>query len=90
LNAAVANAFDTGVRTRTRSVIVIHKDRIIAEKYDMGFKDSKILGWSMTKALRPPFWNTGKKGKYDIYKPAPIAEWQQDKRKILQQMICFT
>jgi hypothetical protein len=26
-----------------------------------------------------------KKGKYDIYKPAPIAEWQQDKRKILQQ-----
>jgi hypothetical protein len=25
--------------------------------------------------------NTGKQGKYDIYKPAPIVEWQQDKRK---------
>jgi CubicO group peptidase (beta-lactamase class C family) len=31
---------------------VIHKDRIIAEKYDTGFdKDSKILGWSMTKSI---------------------------------------
>jgi CubicO group peptidase (beta-lactamase class C family) len=30
---------------------VIHKDRI-AEKYDTGFdKDSKILGWSMTKSI---------------------------------------
>jgi hypothetical protein len=36
---------------RTRSVIVIHKDRIIAEKYDTGFdKDSKF-GWSMTKSI---------------------------------------
>jgi CubicO group peptidase (beta-lactamase class C family) len=51
LNSAVANAFDTEDK-RTRSVIVIHKDRIIAEKYDTGFdKDSKILGWSMTKSI---------------------------------------
>jgi hypothetical protein len=42
LNSAVANAFDIKDK-RTRSVIVIHKDRIIAEKYDTGFdKDSKI------------------------------------------------
>ncbi|PKH66682.1 serine hydrolase [Flavobacterium sp. ALD4] len=85
LNAAVANAFDTGVKKdkRTRSVIVIHKDRIIAEKYDMGFnKDSKILGWSMTKSITSTIFGIlEKKGKYDIYKPAPIEEWQQDKRK---------
>jgi hypothetical protein len=32
----------SGKGQRTRSVIVIHKDRIIAEKYDTGFdKDSK-------------------------------------------------
>jgi hypothetical protein len=42
LNSAVANAFDIGAG-KERSVIVIHKDRIIAEKYDTGFdKDSKI------------------------------------------------
>jgi len=31
---------------------VIYKDHIIAEKYDTGFtKNSKILGWSMTKSI---------------------------------------
>jgi hypothetical protein len=51
LNAAVANAIDKkGEKNkRTRSVIVIYKDKIIAEKYTDGFdKNSKILGWSMT------------------------------------------
>jgi hypothetical protein len=74
-----------------RSVIVIQRPNY-CEKYDTGFdKDSKILGWSMTKSITATiFWNTWKQGKYDIYKPAPIVEWQQDKRKILQQMICFT
>jgi CubicO group peptidase (beta-lactamase class C family) len=85
LNAAVANAFDTAGKKdkRTRSVIVIHKDRIIAEKYDTGFnKDSKILGWSMTKSITATIFGILKKqGKYDIYKPAPIVEWQTDKRK---------
>jgi hypothetical protein len=87
---AVANAFDIGEkRKRTRSVIVIHKDRIIAEKYDTGFdKDSK-MGWSMTKSITATIFGILKTGKYDISKPAPIVEWQQDKRKILQQ-ICFT
>jgi CubicO group peptidase (beta-lactamase class C family) len=85
LNAAVANAFDTAGKKdkRTRSVIVIHKDRIIAEKYDTGFdKESKILGWSMTKSITATIFGILKKqGKYDIYKPAPIVEWQKDKRK---------
>jgi CubicO group peptidase (beta-lactamase class C family) len=31
---------------------VIYKDKIIAEKYDTGFdKNSRILGWSMTKSI---------------------------------------
>jgi hypothetical protein len=44
LNSAVANALISEQKDkRTRSVIVIHKDRIIAEKYDTGFdKDSKF------------------------------------------------
>ncbi|MEZ7505640.1 serine hydrolase domain-containing protein [Flavobacterium sp. Arc2] len=85
LNAAVSNAFDSTDKKdkRTRSVIVIHKDRIIAEKYDTGFdKDSKILGWSMTKSITATIFGIlEKQGKYDIYKPAPIVEWQKDKRK---------
>lgn len=84
LNAAVANAFDKKgeLNKRTRSVIVIYKDKIIAEKYDTGFnKNSKILGWSMTKSITATLFGVlQKQGKIDINKPAPIAEWANDER----------
>ena len=84
LNAAVANAFDkNGQKTkRTRSVLVIYKDQMIAEKYDTGFhKDSKILGWSMTKSITSALFGImQKQGKIDIFKPAPIIEWANDER----------
>ncbi|PZO30046.1 MAG: serine hydrolase [Flavobacteriaceae bacterium] len=85
LNAVIENAFDKkGEKNkRTRSVIVIYKDKIIAEKYTDGFdKNSKILGWSMTKSLTATFFGIlQKQGKIDISKPAPIAEWEKDERK---------
>ena len=84
LNAAVANAFDVkgDKNKRTRSVIVIYKDKIIAEKYDTGFnKDSKILGWSMTKSITATMFGIlQKQKKIDINKPAPIVEWANDER----------
>ncbi|MBG6110950.1 CubicO group peptidase (beta-lactamase class C family) [Flavobacterium sp. CG_9.10] len=87
LNVAVANAFDKKgeLSKRSRSVLVIYKDKIIAEKYDTGFnKDSKILGWSMTKSVTATLFGIlQKQGKYDIYKPAPIPQWQKDDRKII-------
>tara|TARA_R110000868_G_scaffold174467_2_gene411189 strand:+ start:150 stop:1496 length:1347 start_codon:yes stop_codon:yes gene_type:complete len=87
LNVAVAKAFDIKGETskRTRSVLVIYKDKIIAEKYDTGFnKDSKILGWSMTKSITATIFGIlEKEGKYDIYKPAPVPEWKNDERKII-------
>ena len=53
INNAVAYAFakENGEDIKkTRAVLVIYKDQIIAERYATGFtKDSKILGWSMTK-----------------------------------------
>jgi CubicO group peptidase (beta-lactamase class C family) len=87
LDAAVNNAFDVDGKKdkRTRSLLVIYKDKIIAEKYDTGFdKESKILGWSMTKSITGAMFGVlNKQGKYDIYKPAPIPEWQNDSRKII-------
>lgn len=84
LEKAVANAFDKKgeLKKRTRSLIVIYKDKIIAEKYDTGFdKNSKILGWSMTKSITATLFGVlQKQGKIDIYKPAPIAEWASDER----------
>jgi hypothetical protein len=39
LNKAVANAFDENdaIEKRTRSMVILYKDHIIAEKYDTGF-----------------------------------------------------
>ncbi len=84
LNAAVANAFDIigEKKKRTRAVLVIYKDKIIAEKYDTGFnKNSKILGWSMTKSVTATIFGIlQKQGKIDISKSAPIVEWATDSR----------
>jgi CubicO group peptidase (beta-lactamase class C family) len=85
LNAAVANAFDEKDKKdkRTRSIIVIYKDKIIAEKYADGFdKNSVILGWSMTKSITGTMYGIlQKQGKIDLMKPAPIDDWKNDERK---------
>ncbi len=84
LNAVIENAFDKKGQKdkRTRSVIVIYKDKIIAEKYAEGFdKNSKILGWSMTKSITGTMFGIlQKQGKFNIMKLAPIEQWATDKR----------
>lgn len=85
INELVENAFDkNGEKTkRTRALLIIYKDKIIAEKYDTGFnKNSKILGWSMTKSITATLFGILEKQKgFNIYQPAPIAEWANDERK---------
>ena len=84
LKIAVANAFDKKGEDnkRTRAVVVIYKDKIIAEQYATGFnKNSKILGWSMTKSITATcFGILQKQGKMNIMKRAPIQEWAKDER----------
>ncbi|AWA29367.1 serine hydrolase [Flavobacterium magnum] len=84
LNQAVAAAFDQdGAKSRrSRSVLVVYKDHIVAEKYAPGFsKNSRILGWSMTKSITATMFGVLQKmGKIDINKPAPVAEWRRDRR----------
>lgn len=85
LQKTLENAFDKKgeVKKRTRSVLILYKGHLIGEKYTDGFsKDSKMLGWSMTKSLTGTYFGIlQKQGKLDIMKPAPIAEWQKDERK---------
>lgn len=85
LNQTVANAFDKKEQKNklTRSLIVIYKGKIIAEKYTDGFnKESKILGWSMTKSITATLFGIlEKQGKYDVFQAAPITEWANDERK---------
>lgn len=51
LEVAFVNAFKDPEQ-KTKSLLVVHKNQIIGERYLRGFsKDSKILGWSMTKSI---------------------------------------
>lgn len=87
LKTAIDNAFDkNGTKDkRTRSVVVLYKGHLVGERYDSNFnKNSRILGWSMTKSITATYFGIlEKQGKYNIDKPAPIAEWQKDERAII-------
>ncbi|PCI33053.1 MAG: serine hydrolase [Flavobacteriaceae bacterium] len=84
IQQVVNAAFDaTGERIqKTRSVLVIYKDQIIAEKYEDGIdKKTPILGWSMTKSITSTIIGIlTKQQNFDIYKPAPILKWNEDER----------
>ncbi|MDD3004285.1 serine hydrolase [Flavobacterium sp.] len=84
LKKAVDSAFDkeNAFAKRTRSVLILHKNHLIIEKYADGFdKNSKILGWSMTKSLTATYFGILQhQGKLNINNPAPISEWKNDER----------
>jgi CubicO group peptidase (beta-lactamase class C family) len=67
----------------TRAIVVLQNGKIIAEKYAPKItSETPLLGWSMTKSVTNAMIGLlVKDGKLDIYKPAPIAEWQNDERK---------
>ncbi|MEP6846994.1 MAG: serine hydrolase, partial [Panacibacter sp.] len=90
LQHAVEDIFiekDTTKPIRTRAVIVVHNGNIVAEKYAAGFtKDTKLVGWSMTKSITSAL--TGilvKEGKLQVEEPAPVSEWKDanDPRHII-------
>lgn len=81
LNKTVSNLFTNN--TKTRAVVVLHKGQIIAEKYANQFnKDSRILGWSMTKSITSTvFGIMQKQGKIHVNDKASIDAWKNDERK---------
>lgn len=84
LEKGVDNAFDReGENTKkTRAVLVLHKDRLIAERYTPGFsKDSKLLGWSMTKSLTSAVVGVlEKQGRISLHQRNLFKEWEDDER----------
>jgi hypothetical protein len=80
LNEIVNSTFG---KNKSRAVVVIYKDQIIAEKYGDGFsKDSRILGWSMTKSIMSTVFGVLQhQNKINIQDKAPIESWQKDARK---------
>lgn len=81
LNETIDTIFND--RNQTRSVVVVYKNKIIAEKYDTGFtKESKQLGWSMTKSITGTLFGILKcQGKVDVQENNLFSEWENDNRK---------
>tara|TARA_R110002049_G_scaffold56399_5_gene155549 strand:+ start:556 stop:1872 length:1317 start_codon:yes stop_codon:yes gene_type:complete len=70
-------------KDKSRAVVVLYKNQIISEKYDEGFnKDSRILGWSMTKSIMSTVFGVLQhQNKIKVQDVAPIDSWQNDARK---------
>jgi len=83
LEQAVAQAFANNDTVKTRTVMVIYKDHIIADKYIEGFnEETPILGWSMTKSVLATLYGILEhQGKLAISDAAPISEWKDDDRQ---------
>jgi len=84
LKVAVENAFDKNGDSikNTRAVLVLYNNQIVAEKYTKGFsKETKLLGWSMTKSITSAVIGVLKKqGKVTINQTNLFPEWENDER----------
>lgn len=62
----------------TRATLVVYKGQIVAERYADGFnKDSRFMGWSMTKGITAILYGIlAKEGKLKIDDSAKIDSWK--------------
>lgn len=69
-------------QNKTRAFLVLYKGHIIAEKYGDGFdKNSRLLGWSMTKSIMSTVFGVAQhQGLLNVNDQAPINDWKEDER----------
>jgi len=76
LRSTISRAFEHPDKQRTRTVLVVYKDHIIAEEYKGGItKETPVLGWSMTKSVLATLYGIleyQKRLKVSTYKPFEI------------------
>ncbi|WP_296447199.1 serine hydrolase domain-containing protein [Rhodoferax sp. UBA5149] len=87
LTTALERVFEEpaqGPHRNTQAVVVIHQDRIIAERYAPGVAiDTPLVGWSATKSVTNALLGIlVQQGKLDMNASAPIEAWadSQDPR----------
>jgi CubicO group peptidase (beta-lactamase class C family) len=82
IRAAVDEAFreEAAAPIRTRAVVVVHRGRLLLERYADGFhRDMALAGWSMTKSVVNALVGIRvRQGKVKLDEPVPVAAWQED------------
>ncbi len=83
LEAAVDLAFADPETQKTRTLLVLYKDHLLAERYAEGFHpDTPVLGWSMTKSVLATLYGIlDYQDRLELDRPAPISSWKDDSRK---------
>ncbi len=76
LSAALELAFETP--SRVSALVVIYRDRLVAERYAPGItKDTRLENWSMGKSLTATLiGRLMQEGHFELDDPAPVPEWQ--------------
>jgi len=89
LDAAVDAAF-ADPAALTAGFIVVHKGRIVAERYMPGItRDTQLESWSMGKSITSTlFALLVKDGTYTLEQPAPVRLWQKpdDPRRTIRNI----
>lgn len=84
IEAALDRAFAEPARRQTKAVVILHRGRIVGERYAAGYgADTPITGWSMTKSVTNALLGVlVAHGKVSVQGPAPVAAWaaQSDPR----------
>ncbi|MFD0976016.1 serine hydrolase domain-containing protein [Salinimicrobium gaetbulicola] len=80
LKSAIDMAFEP--QNRSRAVLVLYQDHLIAERYAEGFSpETKLLGWSMTKSITSGVLGVlAKQGKIGLDQDHLFPEWENDER----------
>lgn len=84
LEKAISGVFDKDDvdSLKTRSLLIVYKDHIIAENYASDFdENSKLLGWSMAKSLLATLFGVlEEQEKIDLEATNLFEEWKNDDR----------
>jgi CubicO group peptidase (beta-lactamase class C family) len=80
LDSILERAFaepDSARLRRTQAVVIVHKGRVVAERYAPGIApETRLLGWSMTKSVMNALVGIlVRDGRLSLEAPVPLPAW---------------